>query len=196
MEFKQNNSTAFFVVLVVFVMVGLSFASVPLYDLFCRTTGFGGTPVIKKNVNESKFSEELTIKVLFNADTAQGLEWNFSPVQREMIVKLGETTLAFYEAKNYSENPVTGFATFNVLPLKIGKYFSKIDCFCFEEQTLSGGEKVEMPVSFYIDPKIAEDPNTIEIRTITLSYTFFVNEDNNDKISETYIEEKQENINN
>ena len=196
MEFKQNNSTAFFVVLVVFVMVGLSFASVPLYDLFCRTTGFGGTPVIKKNVNESKFSEELTIKVLFNADTAQGLEWNFSPVQREMIVNLGETTLAFYEAKNYSENPVTGFATFNVLPLKIGKYFSKIDCFCFEEQTLSGGEKVEMPVSFYIDPKIAEDPNTIEIRTITLSYTFFVNEDNNDKISETYIEEKQENINN
>ncbi|PPR27867.1 MAG: Cytochrome c oxidase assembly protein CtaG [Alphaproteobacteria bacterium MarineAlpha9_Bin2] len=196
MKFKQNNSTAFFVVLVVFVMVGLSFASVPLYDLFCRTTGFGGTPVIKKNVNESKLSEELTIKVLFNADTAQGLEWNFSPVQREMIVKLGETTLAFYEAKNYSENPVTGFATFNVLPLKIGKYFSKIDCFCFEEQTLSGGEKVEMPVSFYIDPKIAEDPNTIEIRTITLSYTFFVNEDNNDKISETYIEEKQENINN
>ena len=196
MKFKQNNSTAFFVVLVVFVMVGLSFASVPLYDLFCRTTGFGGTPVIKKNVNESKLSEELTIKVLFNADTAQGLEWNFSPVQREMIVKLGETTLAFYEAKNYSENPVTGLATFNVLPLKIGKYFSKIDCFCFEEQTLSGGEKVEMPVSFYIDPKIAEDPNTIEIRTITLSYTFFVNEDNNDKISETYIEEKQENINN
>ena len=196
MKFKQNNSTAFFVVLVVFVMVGLSFASVPLYDLFCRTTGFGGTPVIKKNVNESKFSEELTIKVLFNADTAQGLEWNFSPVQREMIVNLGETTLALYEAKNYSENSVTGFATFNVLPLKIGKYFSKIDCFCFEEQTLSGGEKVEMPVSFYIDPKIAEDPNTIEIRTITLSYTFFVNEDNNDKISETYIEEKQENINN
>ena len=196
MKFKQNNSTAFFVVLVVFVMVGLSFASVPLYDLFCRTTGFGGTPVIKKNVNESKFSEELTIKVLFNADTAQGLEWNFSPVQREMIVNLGETTLAFYEAKNYSDNSVTGFATFNVLPLKIGKYFSKIDCFCFEEQTLSGGEKVEMPVSFYIDPKIAEDPNTIEIRTITLSYTFFVNEDNNDKISETYIEEQQENINN
>ena len=196
MKFKQNNSTAFFVVLVVFVMVGLSFASVPLYDLFCRTTGFGGTPVIKKNINESKLSEELTIKVLFNADTAQGLEWNFSPVQREMIVKLGETTLAFYEAKNYSDNSVTGFATFNVLPLKIGKYFSKIDCFCFEEQTLSGGEKVEMPVSFYIDPKIAEDPNTIEIRTITLSYTFFVNEDNNDKISETYIEEQQENINN
>ena len=196
MKFKQNNSTAFFVVLVVFVMVGLSFASVPLYDLFCRTTGFGGTPVIKKNVNESKLSEELTIKVLFNADTAQGLEWNFSPVQREMIVNLGETTLALYEAKNYSENSVTGFATFNVLPLKIGKYFSKIDCFCFEEQTLSGGEKVEMPVSFYIDPKIAEDSNTIEIRTITLSYTFFVNEDNNDKISETYIEEKQENINN
>ena len=196
MKFKKNSSTAFFVVLVVFVMVGLSFASVPLYDLFCRTTGFGGTPVIKKNINESKLSEELTIKVLFNADTAQGLEWNFSPVQREMIVNLGETTLAFYEAKNYSENTVTGLATFNVLPLKIGKYFSKIDCFCFEEQTLSGGEKVEMPVSFYIDPKIAEDPNTIEIRTITLSYTFFVNEDNNDKISETYIEEQQENINN
>ena len=177
-------------------MVGLSFASVPLYDLFCRTTGFGGTPVANKNINESKSDKELSMRVFFNADIAHGLEWNFSPVQREKIVTLGETTLVFYEAKNYSDKPVTGVATFNVLPLKIGKYFSKIDCFCFEEQTLSSGEKIEMPVSFYIDPKIAEDPNTKEVREITLSYTFFVNENDNDKTSKIYIEERQENINN
>ena len=196
MYYKKKNVTAISIVFIVVIMVGLSFASVPLYDLFCRTTGFGGTPVVNKNIKESKSDKELSMRVLFNADIAHGLEWNFSPVQREKIVTLGETTLVFYEAKNYSDKPVTGVATFNVLPLKIGKYFSKIDCFCFEEQTLSSGEKIEMPVSFYIDPKIAEDPNTKEVREITLSYTFFVNEGDNDKTSKIYIEERQENINN
>ena len=196
MYYKKKNVTAISIVFIVVIMVGLSFASVPLYDLFCRTTGFGGTPVVNKNINESKLDKEMSMRVLFNADIAHGLEWNFSPVQREKIVTLGETTLVFYEAKNYPDKPVTGVATFNVVPLKIGKYFSKIDCFCFEEQTLSSGEKVEMPVSFYIDPKIAEDPNTKEVRTITLSYTLFVNENDNDKTSKIYIEERQENINN
>ena len=196
MYYKKKNVTAISIVFIVVIMVGLSFASVPLYDLFCRTTGFGGTPVVNKNINESKLDKEMSMRVLFNADIAHGLEWNFSPVQREKIVTLGETTLVFYKANNYSDKPVTGVATFNVLPLKIGKYFSKIDCFCFEEQTLSSGEKVEMPVSFYIDPKIAEDPNTKEVREITLSYTFFVNEGDNDKTSKIYIEERQENINN
>ena len=181
---------------IAFFMLGLSFASVPLYDLFCRTTGFGGTPSISDNVKDLELKNNIKIRVLFNADTAKGLEWKFFPLQREKVTNVGETTLAFYEASNYSDRPITGFATFNVVPLKIGKYFTKVDCFCFEEQTLNAGEKIEMPVSFYIDPKIAEDPSTKEVKTVTLSYTFFENEKKNDQVSKIYIEESKENIKN
>ena len=196
MNKRKKKFTATSVIFIVFSMVVLSFASVPLYDLFCRTTGFGGTPSISDNVKDLELKNNIKIRVLFNADTAKGLEWNFFPLQREKITNLGESTLAFYEARNYSDRPITGFATFNVVPLKIGKYFTKVDCFCFEEQTLNAGEKIEMPVSFYIDPKIAEDPSTKEVKTVTLSYTFFENEKTNDQVSKIYIEESKENIKN
>ena len=177
---NKNKFTAFLVIFIIIGMISLSYAAVPLYDLFCRTTGFGGTPVAKKdNINNTNINS-VDIKVQFNSDVAGGLEWNFLPVERHKIVKTGSNTLAFYKAKNISDKEITGVASFNVTPLKVGKYFSKIECFCFEEQTLRAGEEVEMPVSFYIDPEIANDPNTQEVKTITLSYTFF-NIDENKK---------------
>ena len=186
MNDKKIKFTAFLVVSIIVGMISLSYAAVPLYDLFCRTTGFGGTPVAKKDIINNKNINNIDIKMQFNSDVAGGLEWKFLPVERQKIVKTGNNTLVFYKAKNLSNNKITGVATFNVTPLKIGKYFSKIDCFCFEEQTLESGEEVEMPVSFYIDPEIANDPNTKEVKTITLSYTFFntdENKENNAKIN-------------
>jgi cytochrome c oxidase assembly protein subunit 11 len=183
---KRIKFTAFLVVSIIVGMISLSYAAVPLYDLFCRTTGFGGTPVEKKDIINNETLNSIDIKMQFNSDVAGGLEWKFLPVERQKIVKTGNNTLVFYKAKNLSNNKITGVATFNVTPLKIGKYFSKIDCFCFEEQTLESGEEVEMPVSFYIDPEIANDPNTKEVKTITLSYTFFntdENKENNAKIN-------------
>jgi len=172
---KKNNTkfTAIFVISIVAGMIGLSYAAVPLYDLFCRTTGFGGTPVAFKEENKETNIPKINIKVQFNSDVAGGMNWKFMPVQREVVVQTGTNNLAFYQAKNLSDTKITGVATFNVTPPKIGKYFSKIDCFCFEEQTLESGEIAEMPVSFFIDPEIAMDPNTEEVKTITLSYTFF-----------------------
>ena len=172
---KKNNTkfTAIFVIFIVAGMIGLSYAAVPLYDLFCRTTGFGGTPVAFKEENKETNIPKINIKVQFNSDVAGGMNWKFMPVQREVVVQTGTNNLAFYQAKNLSDTKITGVATFNVTPPKIGKYFSKIDCFCFEEQTLESGEIAEMPVSFFIDPEIAMDPNTEEVKTITLSYTFF-----------------------
>lgn len=191
MKNKKINYTTIGVLLIIFGMISLSYAAVPLYDLFCRTTGFGGTPVDNSQISNSKNQEGLTINVLFNSDVARGLDWNFIPAQRKQIVKLGENNLAFYKAKNSSIKEITGVATFNVSPPKVGKYFTKIDCFCFEEQTLTSGQEVEMPVNFYIDPEIATDPNTKEVKTITLSYTFFNSSEEKDykgKISKNFIE--------
>lgn len=182
---NKNKFTAFSVIFIIIGMISLSYAAVPLYDLFCRTTGFGGTPVAKKdNINNTNINS-IDIKVQFNSDVAGGLEWNFLPVERQIIVKTGSNTLAFYKAKNISDKEITGVASFNVTPLKVGKYFSKIECFCFEEQTLRAGEEVDMPVSFYIDPEIANDPNTQEVKTITLSYTFFNIDENKKNIGKT-----------
>ena len=174
MEYKKKKFTVISVLLVIFGMISLSYADVPLYDLFCRTTGFGGTPVDISQISDTKNSENLTINVLFNSDVARGLNWNFIPAQRKQVVKLGENNLAFYKAKNSSLNEVTGVATFNVTPPKVGKYFPKIDCFCFEEQTLSPNQEVDMPVSFFIDPAIKDDKFINDLSEITLSYTMFI----------------------
>ena len=170
----QNRKILFSCVFVVGAMVGLAYASVPLYKLFCQVTGFGGTTQVATEAPVAV--SERTIKVRFNADVNSGLQWQFKPEQREITVHLGEDNLAYYVAENMSVKPVTGQAVYNVTPLKAGQYFNKIACFCFDEQTLEPGQRVDMPVSFYVDPAIAEDINTQDVKTITLSYTFFKSE--------------------
>ena len=152
-------------------MIGLSFAAVPLYRLFCQVTGFGGTTQVAAEAPASISDRLVTIR--FNADVNPELPWRFQPEQPEVTVKVGEQGLAFYKARNIAERPVTGTATFNVTPLKAGPYFAKVECFCFQEQRLAAGEEIEMPVSFFVDPAILEDRNLDEVKTITLSYTFF-----------------------
>ena len=172
----MNNNSKFTVILVVSIvigMIGLSYAAVPLYDLFCRTTGFGGTPVALKEDKKLENFPVVNIKVQFNSDVAGGLEWKFIPVEREVIVKTGTNNLAFYTAKNLSDEASTGTAVFNVSPPKAGGVFMKVDCFCFVKQTLEPGEEVKMPVSFYVDPSINDDENTKNLKEITLSYTFY-----------------------
>jgi cytochrome c oxidase assembly protein subunit 11 len=154
-------------------MVGLAYASVPLYRIFCQVTGYGGTTQRAEIGSDVILDREM--KVRFDANTA-GIDWDFAPVETEIRVKVGETRLAFYEATNHASHTVTGTATFNVTPLQAGAYFNKIDCFCFTEQTLKAGETAQMPVSFYIDPAIADDPEMDGVGTITLSYTFFETE--------------------
>ncbi len=176
----KNLRTAAVLFTVVAGMIGLSFASVPLYRLFCQVTGLGGTPGVEAAAPETATDTAFTVR--FDANTNPDLPWRFTPVQREVSLKLGEEKLAFYEATNLSDEPITGTATFNVTPLKAGQFFVKIDCFCFTEQTLMPGETVDMPVTFYVDPEIYEEVNTRDVTTITLSYTFYPKEDG-DKVS-------------
>jgi cytochrome c oxidase assembly protein subunit 11 len=171
---SRNVVTAAALSGVILAMLGLSAASVPLYDLFCRVTGYGGTPRIATEASATLGAVE--VDVAFNADVQPGLPWGFRAVQREMRVRLGEEHLAFYEAVNRSDRPVVGRAVYNVTPNKVGAYFAKLECFCFQEQVLEPGQRVEMPVSFFVDPALAEDASTSEVRQITLSYTFFVDE--------------------
>ena len=155
----------------VFGMIGLAFASVPLYRLFCQVTGLGGTTQVSEAAPE--VAGERIIKVRFNADVHRDLPWRFWPEQREVILRVGEPGLVFYGAKNLSGQAMVGTATFNVTPLKAGQYFSKVQCFCFEEQALASGETARLGISFYVDPAIAQDRNLDEVTAITLSYTFF-----------------------
>ncbi len=152
-------------------MVGLSFASVPLYRLFCQVTGYGGTTQVAEAAPGAVGARVFTVR--FNADVGQGMPGRFRPAQREITVRAGESALAFYGASNPSDEIVAGSATYNVTPQKAGLYFNKIACFCFDEQVLAPGESAEMPVSFFIDPEIENDRNLDEVTTITLSYTFF-----------------------
>ncbi|KAK9767425.1 Cytochrome c oxidase assembly protein cox11, mitochondrial [Basidiobolus ranarum] len=158
------------------VVLGLSYAAVPLYRMFCATTGFGGTP----NINHTFEPENLVpvtnsrrLKITFSSNVSNLLEWTFKPQQREVNVLPGETALAFYVAQNKADHDIIGISTYNVTPIKVGQYFNKIQCFCFEEQKLAAGEEVDMPVFFFIDPEFAEDPWMDDVDTITLSYTFF-----------------------
>ncbi len=167
---RRNRRMGIAVASVAFGMVGLSFAAVPLYDLFCRVTGYGGTPQIGQ---AAPGATDRTITVRFAAQTDRSLPWRFQAEQTSMTVRLGEEGLAFYTAANRADTPVTGVSVYNVTPEKVGRYFHKVACFCFDEQTLTPGQRVDMPVSFWVDPRIAEDPNTRDITTITLSYTFY-----------------------
>jgi cytochrome c oxidase assembly protein subunit 11 len=156
-------------------MLGLTAAAVPLYRLFCQVTGYGGTTQVAEVPPRAPLAR--TIKVRFNADVDPSLPWSFRPAQREIEVHIGEQQLAFYRAENRSDRAIIGQAVYNVTPFKAGAYFDKLACFCFEEQRLAAGEAVDMPVSFFVDPAILDDPNTRDLTTITLSYTFFSRED-------------------
>lgn len=170
---RKNRRIALSCAAVVAGMVGLTFASAPLYDLFCRVTGFAGTPLRAASAPGATEAGEALITVRFNSDIAPGMPWRFQPVQREVRVKPGEEMLIFYRASNPTAEPVSGQASFNVTPEKAGQYFNKIACFCFTEQRLEPGQSVDMPVSFFVDPDILKDPKTRDVTTITLSYTFF-----------------------
>ncbi len=152
-------------------MVGLSYAAVPLYALFCQTTGFGGTPQIASAAPKETSDQSITIR--FDANTSSELGWTFQPKQQRMTVKLGEIALAEYEATNHSSTVVTGTAVFNVTPSAAGAYFNKIECFCFTEQVLNPGQTASMPVQYFVDPAILENPDAAGIKEITLSYSFY-----------------------
>ncbi len=169
---RKRQATALMLFGLAAGMVGLAFASVPLYRLFCQVTGYGGTPRTE-NVAEPAGILDETIRVRFDANVNTRLDWGFQPMQREVQARLGEEMLVHYTAVNRSDRPVTGTATFNVTPHKAAQYFAKIDCFCFTEQTLQPGESVAMPVLFYVDPALADDINAEDVKLITLSYTFF-----------------------
>ncbi|WP_273462138.1 cytochrome c oxidase assembly protein [Sandarakinorhabdus limnophila] len=157
-------------------MIGLAYASVPLYRLFCQATGFGGTTQVAAfapTADQMQAVAGRTIKVRFDSNLAPGLAWRFKPKANEVSIPIGEKRLAFYTASNTGSTAITGRAVYNVSPDVAGRYFIKIDCFCFTEQTLKAGETVDMPVSYYIDPAIMDDPVAKKIDEITLSYTFY-----------------------
>jgi cytochrome c oxidase assembly protein subunit 11 len=155
----------------VVVMAGLAWASVPFYDWFCRVTGFGGVTQVATVGSEDILDQTITIR--FDASLHTDMPWEFKPEVRQMELRIGETGLAFYEAYNPTNKPIAGSASYNVAPYQAGGFFNKIDCFCFEEQVLAAGERVMMPVTFYVDPEIVADRDGKYVHTITLSYTFY-----------------------
>lgn len=170
MKLEGPKKTVVQTVGVVLLMGSLAWASVPFYDWFCRVTGFGGAVDAAESAPDTILDQ--TIKVRFDASKERGMPWDFTPVQREMEIRIGETGLAFYEAYNPTNRPVAGSASYNIAPYEAGGFFFKIQCFCFEEQVLQPGERVQMPVTFYVDPEIVDDRDGKFVHTITLSYTF------------------------
>jgi cytochrome c oxidase assembly protein subunit 11 len=168
---EKNKKTMFILTGVGVAMLGLGFASDPLYDTFCRITGYGGTPQIA----EDNFSEVIdrTVTVKFDSNVASGLPWDFKPDQRSMDIKVGQSGLAYYTVRNESDMPLVGVASFNVTPIKAAPYFVKTDCFCFEEQTIQPGQELPLPVLFFIDSQLDEEKRLDDVKEITLSYTFF-----------------------
>ena len=169
-DMDPKNRTVIQLVGVVVFMGSLAWASVPLYDWFCRVTGWGGATDVAEAALDEPLAETVTIR--FDASKAAGFPWEFKPVEREMTVRIGAEGLAFYEAYNPTNRPIAGSASYNVAPFSAGAYFSKIACFCFEEQILMPGERVTMPVSFFVEPDILDDADARFAKTITLSYTF------------------------
>lgn len=171
---QKNTRTATRLGAVVLVMVGLSFAAVPFYNWFCRVTGYGGTTGVAQE-HEVEITDRV-ITVRFDASTSSEMPWEFRPVVRTMDLRIGETGLAFYEAYNPTDRRMAGSASYNVAPYSAGGYFIKIACFCFEMQVLEPGERIEMPVTFYVDPEIIEDREGKHVGEITLSYTMHLAE--------------------
>ena len=175
---RRNRRLGLIGFVVALAMLGLGFAAVPLYRIFCQVTGYAGTTrraTEDQAVDASRFAQSAgapTISIRFDANTASDMPWIFRPKQISETVQIGERSMALFEAKNLSSVPVTGAATFNVEPDQAGRYFNKIQCFCFTEQTLKPGQDVQMPVIFYVDPAALKDPDMKGVQQITLSYTF------------------------
>lgn len=168
---KQTRATALIVVAVVAGMTGMAFAAVPLYEAFCRITGYGGTTQTAEAAPAQALDRR--IEVRFDANTAPDLPVEFAPKQRAETLRIGETGLAFYTVRNTSGVPVVARATYNVTPHVAGQYFAKIECFCFQDRVLAPGETTDLPVVFFVDPALVSDLDTADLSTITLSYTFF-----------------------
>ncbi len=168
---RRNVRLAGRLVALVVGMVGLAYASVPLYDLFCRATGFGGTPVVAQQGDRPVLDR--TVKVRFDSNVDSKLAWRFEPLEREVKVRLGEERLVHYRVTNLSQRPVVGTSVYNVTPEPAGPWFNKLQCFCFTEQLLLPGQTVDLPVIFFVDPEMDKDRRYDNVRTITLSYTFF-----------------------
>jgi cytochrome c oxidase assembly protein subunit 11 len=170
---RKNKKLALSVLFTVVIMVGMAYASVPLYSLFCRVTGFGGTPQFAESAPDVALIRERKIRVNFTTNINQNLFWDFKPGDRSITINVGEQGLTNFVATSQDGAPSAGTALYNVTPLKAGKYFHKIECFCFGEQILVPGQTVQMPVLFYIDPAFDDDPNIEDIDLLTLSYTFY-----------------------
>ncbi|ESO84221.1 hypothetical protein LOTGIDRAFT_155552 [Lottia gigantea] len=173
---KDTQSVLLYMSSLGIVMLGVAYAGVPLYRIFCQQMGLGGVYV--QEINEKKVAtmkpvEDRVIKVRFEADASSRLQWNFRPLQAEVNVKPGETALAFFTARNSTDKPVVGISTYNIIPYEAGPYFNKIQCFCFEDQLLNPKEQVDLPVFFYIDPEMADDPSLENVDEILLSYIFY-----------------------
>lgn len=172
---NRNNRLLVICATVAVSMVGAAYAAVPLYNLFCRVTGYGGTTQVGVAAADRVLDREVTVR--FDASRNGSLPWEFQPIDRSITVNVGESALAYFRATNTSDRPITGVATYNVTPYKAAPYFVKLECFCFTEQTLQPGESIDMPVLFFVDPDIETDRRADDIQTITLSYTFFEAED-------------------
>lgn len=168
---QRNRNTLMMLAGIVMGMIGLAYASVPLYELFCKVTGFGGTPQRATENNSLIGTRDMT--VTFNADLGQNMPWHFRPAVPKMKIRTGVTYKALFVAENPTDHPITGSATFNVSPDVFGQYFVKVQCFCFDKQVLKPGERVTMPVVFFLDPKLEADPYLSKLHDVTLAYTFF-----------------------
>lgn len=168
---RVQVKTAWVLILIAGGMLGLGFSSKILYDTFCRVTGYGGTPRIAQANNEKVQARRITIRL--DANTAQGLPWKFTPEQESVSVQVGQSVLVYYQATNLSSQAITATATYNVIPIKVAPYFTKMECFCFTEQVLQAGQSLSFPVLFYLDPLLMETSRLDDVNEITLSYTFF-----------------------
>jgi cytochrome c oxidase assembly protein subunit 11 len=168
---RRHGRVALACMLFVATMVGAAYAAVPLYDMFCKATGFGGTTQVASAAPSAALDREIIVR--FDGNVAPGLAWDFRPEVNAVKVKVGETRLVVYKARNRSDRAITGTATYNVTPETTGAHFAKLQCFCFTEQTLQPGEQIDMPVAFFVDPSLVEDHDLDGVSQITLSYTFF-----------------------
>jgi cytochrome c oxidase assembly protein subunit 11 len=174
MKISRNNTVLASCTAVALTMLGLSYAAVPLYDMFCRATGYAGTPA--RGSGASGNISQQTITVSFDSNVGPALPWHFRPDQHSVDVAFGENKLAFFQVENFGDEAITGHASFNVTPARAARYFTKIECFCFTEQILEPGQIRDMPVSFFVDPELLNDRDAASVSEITLSYTFFLSQ--------------------